>query len=415
LFFINGDVLKDKFSSGLTKGNVYINGSFYMSSSTSIVGKLISTGNMMLTGGCSVANGIVCSGDITLDGGSSVTNKIICFGNISMTGGSLTTDGVVSFGNVNLNGGGTINGDALIKGDLIFNPNSGPNINGNVISDGNLSMPQGHIQNNATIGKNVTFNGGTPKIGGKLYCYGNVTSTQQGSTPANFVPSGITKTITYTPVDLSSYASNKPVAISSNTLPPIAAPTSDQNAQLHNIATLNTVTSNSYTITDSGSLSLDLFNIVPWNSTLTIDTTNKDISLLINSDFKFDKQLKVEVTGPHNLYIYLTGKSSFTVDNQFVGMQNHISNSQIFIIGDDNQTVKLMSCELDAYIYIPNGIFSASGGHNPYMFQGSCVIGSVDIQNTISVNYLKPIIIGTPLAILAQPGSVTWAVDKWYK
>ena len=54
-------------------------------------------------------------------------------------------------------------------------------INGNVQSDGNLIMPQGNIQNNATIGGNATFDGGANKIGGKLYYQGTATSNNGGT------------------------------------------------------------------------------------------------------------------------------------------------------------------------------------------------------------------------------------------
>ncbi|MBU3183877.1 hypothetical protein [Clostridium estertheticum] len=369
LFFINGSVPNGNFNCGEANGSVYANGDFYMSSGSSIKGKLISTGNMTLTGGSS------------------------------------STNGIVSFGDVNLDGGGNINGDALVKGNLSFG--GGTNVNGNVQSDGNLIMPQGNIQNNATIGGNVTFDGGAKKIGGKLYYKGTATSNNGGTTVANYVPSGAVKTKTYAPVDLSNY--------SSPTLPNIDIPTSTKNPQMYNTATLNRVTSNSYTITDSGKLSSGLLDVIPWNSTLTLDATNNDISLLIDSDFKFDKQLKVNVvtgTKRHNVFIYLTGKSSFTVDNQFIGMQDPGVVSDIYIIGDGNQSIKLLSCELDAYVYIPNGSFSASGGHSPYMFKGSCVTKSVDIQGNISVKYLNQTITGTPLEVL-NGGESSWIVGKW--
>ena len=378
VFFIDGAVSNGNFNCGSADGPVYVNGDFNMSSGSSIKGKLISTGN------------------------------------ITLTGGSSSTNGIVSFGNVNLDGGGIINGDALVKGNLYFG--GGTKINGNVQSDGNLIMPQGNIQNNATIGGSATFDGGANKIGGKLYYQGTATSNNGGTTLANYVPLGAVKTTTYIPVDLSIYKS--PI------LPDIAVPTSAQNARMYNTATLNTVTSNSYTITDSGKLSSNLLDIIPWESTLTIDTTSKDkdISLLIDSNFKFDKQLKVKVKvnaeprKQRNLYIYLTGKSSLTVDNQFIGMQYPSDPSKIYIIGDGNQSVKLLSCELDAYVYIPHGSFSASGGHSPYMFQGSCVTKSVDIQSNIAVNYLMQDIKDTPLEVLkggqSSSGAGNWVVDK---
>ncbi|MBX4265795.1 polymer-forming cytoskeletal protein [Clostridium estertheticum] len=299
---------------------------------------------------------------------------------------------------------GVINGNVSVKGNLEFN--GGTNINGNVQVDNDLIMPQGNIQKNATIGGNATFNGGVPKIGGQLYYKGTATSIQQGSTVSNFVPLGAIPNLIYTPL-----------VLKNSILPLIIAPTNNQNAKL------NTITSNSYTITDSGKLSTNLLDIIPWHSTLTFDTTSKDVSLLIDSNFKFDRQLKVQVTGTHNLYIYLTGNSSLTVESQFIGMQNNLdTTTKIYIIGDGNQSVILNSCELNAIIYIPNGSLSASGGllNTPittYMFQGSCVTKSVNIIQGIRTHYLTPNIIGTPLEVLnsgqSGSGSANWVVGNW--
>lgn len=362
LFFINGAVANGNFNCAVANGAVYVNGNFYMSSGSSIKGKLIATGN------------------------------------ITLTGGSSSTNGIVSFGNVNLDGGGIINGDSLAKGDLSFG--GGTKINGNVQSDGNLIMPQGNIQNSATIGGSATFSGGAPKIGGKLYY--KETATSAWGTVADFVPSGAIKTTTYTHIDLSSYACP--------TLPVIAVPTITENPQLYSNVILN-----NNKISNSGSLSSSLFNSVNYGATITIDTSSNDVSLLVNN-FTFDPEngLDFEVTGPHNLYIYLKGASDFKVgSNQFIGMKNHNATSQIYIIGDGNQNVALNNCELDGYIYVPSGSFSASGGApSTYMFQGSCITKSVNIQSNISVNYVKPNITGTPLAVLG--GGASWSLDKWY-
>ena len=179
----------------------------------------------------------------------------------------------------------------------------------------------------------------------------------------------------------------------------------------------NAAVLNNNTISKSGSVSNTLFNLVSGGSTITINTTS-DVRLLFNSvEFKPGKQINFKVTGPNNLYIYLTGNSNFTVDNQFIGMQSPNDTSKIYIIGDGNQSVKLNNCELDAYVYVPMGSFVATGGHTPYMFQGSCATKSVNIQSSISVNYVSQTIIGTPLEVLnnGQYGShaANWVVGKW--
>ena len=149
---------------------------------------------------------------------------------------------------------------------------------------------------------------------------------------------------------------------------------------------------------------------------LLLSTSSNDVSLLVNNlNFDPENGIHFEVTGPHKLYLYLEGTSaSFTVgSNQFIGMKDHSATSQIYIIGDGNQKVTISNCELDAYIYIPSGSFSASGGApSTYMFQGSCVTKSVSIQSNISVNYVNQTIIGTPLQVL-NSGQSSWVVGKW--
>lgn len=379
LFFVNGAVANGNFNCALANGGVYVNGNFHTSSGSSIKGKLISTGNMKLEGGNSSANG------------------------------------VISFGNLSLDGGGVISGDTLVKGNISFG--GGTKVNGNVQSDSNLIMPQGNIANNATIGGNAIFSGGGSKIAGKLYYKGTATSTW--GTVADFVRLGAVKTTSYTPIDLSNYSIPK--------LPVIAVPTIFQSPWLY-----IPVSTKNNKINSSGSLYLGMFNLVSYGSTITIDTSSSDISLLVNSfNFNPGRGLNFEVTGPNNLYIYLKGiLADFTVtSNQFIGMKNRSSASQIYIIGEGNQSVNISNCELNANIYLPNGSFSASGGAlSTYIFQGSCVSKSVNIQNNISANYVKPNIIGTPLEILNNgnsdsdsdsgtdtgSGSSNWILDKWY-
>ncbi|HEY8892647.1 MAG TPA: hypothetical protein VIM70_20620 [Clostridium sp.] len=89
--------------------------------------------------------------------------------------------------------------------------------------------------------------------------------------------------------------------------------------------------------------------------------------------------------------------------------------TKIFIIGDENQSVNLDSCELDANVYIPMGSYSSKGGRSSYMFQGSCVASSVNIQGNIKLNYLITDISKTPLKVLnnTQPVTTNWVMDKW--
>jgi len=355
--YVDGNVKSDAFSPGIVNGPVYIDGDFNLSYGSIIKGKLISTGK------------------ITISGGSGATN------------------GIIGFGDVELDGGGSVNGDALVKGNLTFG--GGTAITGNVQCDGNLNMPQGIINGTATNGGNVTFSGGAPKILSNLNYKG--TLSYAGGTIANWVKGVAQKTSSYTGVDLSSYTSA--------TLPAIIAP----------ILTNNVTISNKI-INSSGILNSSIFNSLNYGDTVTIDTTSGDINLLVNTNFEPEKGLKFVVTGSHNVYIYLTGSSSFTVgSNQFIGMNDKSLPSKIFIIGDGSQSVSLSNCELDANIYIPQGSFSAGGGApSTYMLQGTCIVNSLNIASQISINYSQPNITGTPLQILSTgQSSGIWSIARW--
>jgi len=67
------------------------------------------------------------------------------------------------------------------------------------------------------------------------------------------------------------------------------------------------------TINTSGILKASAFSSLNYGDTVTIDTTSGDINLLVNTNFDPENGLQFVVTGSHNVYIYLTGSSSFTV------------------------------------------------------------------------------------------------------
>lgn len=356
--YVGGNVESNVFSPGIVNGPVYIDGDFNLSYGSKINGKLITTGK------------------------------------IKISGGSGATNGIIGFGDVELDGGGSVNGDALVKGNLTFG--GGTVITGNVQCDGNLDMPQGTINGTATNGGNVTFSGGAPKIVSNLNYKG--TLSYAWGTTADWVKGVAQKTSNYIGVDLSNYTSA--------TLPAITAPTLTNNVTIPN-----------NTINSSGILTSSIFSSLNYGDTVTIDTTSGDINLLINTNFDPEKGLKFVVIGSNNVYIYLTGSSSFTAgSNQFIGMKDKSLPSHIFIIGDGSQSVSLSNCELDANIYIPKGSFAASGGApSTYMLQGTCIVNSLNIASQISINYSQPNIGGTPLQILtsSQSGSGNWSITRW--
>jgi len=393
---------KIKISSSATFRGVNSNVVVYLSKSVSSYGivptdyALYVDGNVNVgTFNPGVVNGAVyVNGNFGLSYGSEISGKLIATGNINITNGSATTNGIIGFGDVTLSGGGSVIGDALVKGKLTFG--GGTTITGNVKCDGDLTMPQGRILGDATTGGSVTFSGGTPKIDGDLnymgslsYAYGIVSDWVKGT---------VRRTSSYISVNLDEYTAS--------TLPIIPAP------QL-----TNNVTMTNKKISSSGILSDNLFSSLSYGDTVTIDTSAGDIRLLVKTDFNPQKGLKFVVTGNNNVYIYLTGNSSFTVgSNQFIGMNDKSLPSNIFIIGDGEQSVSLTNCELNANIYLPRGSFSASGGApSTYMLQGTCIANSVNIASQISINYSRPNIAGTPLDVLLTggSGSESWVIERW--
>jgi hypothetical protein len=373
LFYISGAVTASNFNGLTANGDIFVDGNFYMSSNSSISGKLISTGNISLTAASSSNNGIIC------------------------------------FGNVELGSGANVNGDSLIKGDLTYN--GGAVLKGKAQVDGNLYMTKGNgsIEKDAIIGKSVSLSGNA-SIGGNLYYQGSLNPNNVSS----YVKGTVTKTTNYTPVDLSSYQAAS--------LPTIKIPTAIENPQLYNNVTLTNKTIKSSGRFPDAAFTGNLFKSVASGSIITIDTSTSDISLLINN-FNFDPENKLNfvVSGAHNLYIYLTGNSAAFTEGtqQFIGMLDHSVPSQIFIFGDGNQKVSISGCELDANIYIPNGSFTAGGSTlDTYIFQGTCTTKTVNLNGQKSLNYSKPNITGTPLDPLNNGGgggsTISFSVDKWY-
>lgn len=357
-------------------------------------------------GQCSITGDLYFSGDFSLSSGSSVSGSIVCSGNASITGAGATTNGLISFGNVTIGNSGKVTGDVKAKGTLTL---SGSGIiTGNAFCDGSLAMisGSGKINGDATIGQNASFGGSThvysDLITGGVYTPSNVSS---------YVTGTATKNAAVPPLDLSSYTTS--------TLPTISVPTVAQNAQLYTPVTLtNNTINNSGRLANNGTLYLNT-NSLSYGTIVTIDASSKDISLLIsNTDYNVNNGVDFKVNGSHNVTIYMTGNSSFDLAaNSFVGMDSGSETPTIFVIGDNTQAVTLTSnSELDAYVYIPNGSFSASGSPiTIYKFQGVMVVKTVTVSSGVKLFYVKPLnLASSPLSALASNGSGgSWNIESW--
>lgn len=356
-------------------------------------------------GQCTLNGSVFVDGDFALGQGSKIDGNLIVKGNTTFTGAGATTKGLIGFGDVTMANSGTVNGDVRCTGSITTS--GGSKITGSSICDGNLSMSSGNhqIAGDATVGGDVKFGGMNTYIGGWLKYRGSLSADGAYS----YAGEGEEKIADYTPLDLSSYESSS--------LPAIDVPSASQNSQLYvPLATLN---NDHKTVSTSGKMDKDFFlpsvKTLNYGSTFTVDTGAGDISLLLDSSYNVNRGICLEVTGPHNLYIYLTGdKTEFDLDaNQYAGMRPRGADPKLYIIGSGNQSVNLTSnSELDAYIYLPNGSFKASGSPlTTSKFIGSCVAKSFDISSNVSFKYASPDLNGTPLEDLN--GGSGWNVERW--
>jgi len=360
-------------------------------------------------GQCSVNGSVYVDGDFNLSQGSAINGMVIVNGATSITGAGNTTKGLISFGDVTLDNGGKVDGDLYTNGNVKMLGSA--LVTGNLYADKSLDMSSGSsvISNDAVIGGSASFGGGSNRIQGVLSYAGSVTCSY--GTVTTFVPNGATKLSSYTNRDLSAY--------SPATLPILSPPTSAENSQLYNAVVIN-----NNTISSSGTITsavVSQMNSISWGSTLTIDATSNDISLLLdNTSLNLWNGLKIKVKGSNNVFLYMTGNSSISVNsNQYVGNETSGTTPQLFIIGDGSQTVSLNNnSELDAVVYIPNGTMNASGSPlTTYKFIGCCIVKTVNISSNVAFQYSAPNVNGTPLSVFgggsSGSGSSGWSIESW--
>ena len=322
-----------------------------------------------------------------------------------MSGAGSTTAGLFSYGNVNLLAGSSVSGDIYTKGDLKMNGNA--TVHGSVYADGSLDMLNGQINKNAVLGKNAYFAGGAKLMGSLLYT-GDL-STGWGSV-SNFVSGSVTKTSDYTPSEDGQY--------SAPALPIIRPPTYAEMPELYSPVVIN-----NKTISKSGKITsavVSQLNQMQWGSIITIDATAGDINLLLeNTALNLSNGIDIEVIsdGTHNVFIYMTGSSSISVNsNEYIGMDVRSSSPRLYIIGDGEQTISLNNnSELDACVYMPLGTISASGSPlETYKFVGSCIVKHANITSNVMFHYSKPDIDSTPLDRLqSDSGQGAWVIESW--
>jgi formylmethanofuran dehydrogenase subunit C len=351
-------------------------------------------------GQCSMTGDLYINGDFNLSQGSSINGSVVCTGNASITGAGATTNGLVSFGNVSLDNSGAVNGDVICEQDFIMQGDA--RVYGNVYVNGNFktgSKGSANVTKNVLCVKNASFDGNNT-VTGDFYAGGTITPSN-----TSLIKGTAIQNTSVTPADLSRYTAS--------TLPTISVPTVTQNAQLYTPVTLmNNKISNSGTLAKNGTINL--------NTNVTIDASIADISLLISNSTYNINNGGFKVIGSHNVTIYMMGNSSLNLKaNSFVGMEPSSATLALFIIGDAAQTVTLTNnSELDAYVYIPNGNFSATGDNlTTYKFKGSMTAKSIIVDNGVNLLYIKlQNLTSSPLAPLASSGSGSggsWNIESW--
>lgn len=359
-------------------------------------------------GQCKLNGNIYINGDLNFSQGSSINGYAVVKGTATFSGAGSATSGLFSFGNVHLHSGSNIKGDLHTKGDLFIEGNA--NITGSAYADGSLDMPNGTIEKNAVIANNVHFAGGA-KIWGSLSYGGNVTY-DYGSV-STFVLGGSVKINDYQPIDSSPYTSPA--------LPKISVPDRTKMPELY-----NSVVIENKTITSSGTITpavVSQLNQLPYGTSVIVDATKKDINLLLDNthlNLTNGVNIEIESDGTHNVFIYMTGDSSISVNsNEYVGMRVRSTNPRLFIIGDGQQQVSLNNnSELDACVYIPEGTINASGSPlTTYKFVGTCIVKNANINSNVLFHYSRPDLKNTPLEIFESGnygnGQGAWMLESW--
>lgn len=347
----------------------------------------------------------IINGDMFVDGNYETNNnrdvngKIVVKGNATFSKNGGTTDGIFCYGNLIMESGCEIGGDVLVKGDVTIN---GGTIKGNVKTDKNLIMSSGTIEKSAFVGVDAKFTGG--KILQNLSYFGSIS------------PLSLNAYVMGSTIKLSSYSTLDTTSYSSQPLAQVVTPTQAQKPSMY-----NSVVINSDKITANGKITSAVVSQIKGEK-ITIDTTSQDINLLL--DGVAFSGANLEVIGPNNCFIYMTGNSSISLNSEYIGMYPHGTNPKLYIFGDGAQTIDLGgSSGLNAVVYIPNGTLSASANASQYLdnykFIGCCITKNINVNGNIPFKYSEPNLTNTPLEIFLKgqqnSGASTWCVEGWEK
>jgi hypothetical protein len=334
---------------------------------------------------CFVTGDIFVNGKFTLGRGDNISGKIIALDDVTISGGSSTIGGgIYTTGSISLSGGANVTSNCF--SDDFFSIEGGSHLIGNIITNNSFTDNGTNVKGNVTCFANATFDGGSNNLTGNINS-GGIYYFPWG-TISSFVSGNALQHQNITKYDFSSI---KALAVPSVVIP----------ANIKNLSKIPA------TILINTSGQIDSSNFT--GSDVTIDTSAGNINLLINTNTEI-KNTKVYVTGTNNVYIYLTGSSSLTLDggnNRLLAMKSNVDDSSnIYILGDGSQTVTTASGALRATIYMPLGTFAVSGsdpssfspaGNDPipttsnsFIFRGSAVVKSSNLTAGVHIKYVQP-------------------------
>lgn len=350
-------------------------------------------------------------GDVYINGGVRYGSSMTIYGDVIVTGDSTisgagtASQDLISFGSVVITAGGKINGDLKAKGDISLS--GGVIISGGLYTDNSLNFTGGgYVEGDAVVGKNVHFSGGANRILGKLFYGGR--ATVGNNNLAYFCPGGYEKITDYQDMDLSAYA---PAV-----LPPVSVPSQTENPELYRpVQIINKVISSSGDLTPA----VDTLENLKW-TTLTMDTRDGDLHLLLNNKSLKFTGLSINIIGDNNIYLYLKG------DSAYLGLeQGHFRPAdatrppQLFILGSGDTEVYLKGTQLHAFVYMPSGTMGCYDYQkDDAIFKGSSVVKHIRVGNYLTLKYIEPVLTGTPLENYFNPdgggaGVGGWSVEGW--
>ena len=326
LFFLNGNVAptdpsdsSNDVNSTLfwTRNNIALTGSVY---SYNRLYPLTFKTNVTMTGN------FVSNGDLYVSQNDlmPIAPELDVIGNVTLDEGTILASDIFATGNGTFNSRSEINGNVHVNGTLSMNVSDGLNAK---------------IDKNAIAGGNVTL-GGQSSIGGSLITGGTCTAPKglssyvAGTVMQNEAPSPISITAASSlntsvplPDDASTYSTVEITPITYEDGNPDKTITSAEisNSGIldisgYNFYNKNTDDNNTNTNTD--------------NATITVDTSQKDINLIVKSTLELNN-LNIEATGSYNLYIYLDYDSTqhfWLNGSSYLGMvDQNAEKSNVFI------------------------------------------------------------------------------------